>query len=452
MRSPSWVVVGVFAAALCSAACVSPTVRSSAPLVFTMEQVRDARAEFAERLKLNDDVQVVQHELDRLMRAYTSREPDRLFLDQMLLNDQGYFGSASTRYLHAALQVATLEKTAPAAPKHPAEFAAAWPAQSPVNDSPTDFLDRANEYYLAYFFKMLRPGQDARLSAPPSTEPTPPIPTRPRLLMLMFDVSVTPGTEADVMAGVRWTVWGGSKGDLPPYDDPDLWGNDHQAMVPSAWHRSAHRIREFRTRLAESGNPAECQILRAHPRRMYDFVRQDFRERNSAYVAAEPAAAATPAGPAARAGSDTDRLQRLPLRVTKVGGFVDSATNTFGWDFYPSNARRDPWRGLVAESMNFFFGQPANVPKYYLEGGARECVVYLMVPSDWKWIVLQRRSFRATVAVDAFGAVVWDPEGIDERSASIPPGARAFQDLDFVRLPPVSRGEFGPVSDSANSR
>jgi hypothetical protein len=248
----------------------------------------------------------------------------------------------------------------------------------PTSDSPFDTLDRVTDFYTAYLLKSLRVSGDARTSSPeglvkyillalqsrgdssffdqlqkdvtaiqssqqcyvPTTCPDSP---QNRLILLLFQSHVWPGSEANMMTGVRIHI------------DSDPTSSD----------------------------PDPIKIIALHPSKSYDLDSGSFDQSEQTALSIA-AAGSGKAGPATVQGSvgfggaeaDEERLNYLS-RVSKEGSYADAATHTYGFDFYPSNVvvrRRNPIEA-------FFTGRPFKA-EGYLEPGAHDCAFLAVFPPD----------------------------------------------------------------------
>lgn len=234
-----------------------------------------------------------------------------------------------------------------------------------VADSPFDRMDRANDFYNAYLLKSLRSFGDSRAIQPylDGMEANDiekklfdefdvvdiEAPNPPRLLLVAFQVHVHPGTRPNYMAGLRLMVTGGKR---------------------------------------EGGGticPNEVKIMQLHPTRAYDIDDQLFLERiNTALGASLSGSLAQNTASAALEWEERKKSEvrrNFLSRISKIASFSDAGRNEFGWDFYPSNLtveRKGPGQslnGLVNGSSKSKY-----VVNAYLEGGARDCSAYMLVP------------------------------------------------------------------------
>jgi len=87
-----------------------------------------------------------------------------------------------------------------------------------------------------------------------------------------------------------------------------------------------------------------------------------------------------------RAEELRERRQFLS-RLTRTASFADAANHEFGWNFYPTNLTTVR-RSILNQLGNFVTFQsrsPIQV-NATLEGGARDCAAWLIVPTQLEWI------------------------------------------------------------------
>jgi len=234
-----------------------------------------------------------------------------------------------------------------------------------VADSPFDRMDRANDFYNAYLLKSLRSFGDSRAIQPylDGMEANDiekklfdefdvvdiEAPNPPRLLLVAFQVHVHPGTRPNYMVGLRLKVTGGKR--------------EGGATIC----------------------PNDVKIMQLHPTRAYDIDDQLFLERINTALGAS-LSGSLPQNTASAALEWEERKKsevrrNFLSRISKIASFSDAGRNEFGWDFYPSNLtveRKGPGQslnGLVNGSSKSKY-----VVNAYLEGGARDCSAYMLVP------------------------------------------------------------------------
>lgn len=217
-----------------------------------------------------------------------------------------------------------------------------------------------------------------------------------RLVLLTFQVHVDPGTKPNMMTGVRLRVVATSC--VKDRAQSERW-HDRDGSVP-------------------------VDVLRLHPTRSYDIESQGFAELASRLVSlgidAAPANAPAASASARRERAEEYRERRRFLsRLTKVASYADATTGEFGWNFYPTNlttVRRSPMAVLV-DFLTFQTRSAVQVDAF-LEGGARDCAVWLLVPRSVKWIELEVEHVVASV----------DPAASDrrERRYSVASDAKAL--------------------------
>lgn len=252
-------------------------------------------------------------------------------------------------------------------------------------DSPFDQLDRVTDFYTAYLIKYMRrefpanvggygrtpslsalgmAAAEADACADKSNEERIP----DRLIMLVLQAHVHPGAAEDYMAGLRMRIC-----------EAQFWKNSGPISDPTELANMIH-------------------ILRVHPTRPYDLDDTAFAEsiRDSIRLAGEVTAPLQGGRGDASASRDQEALSELRRnfisRISKQASFVDAGDSTLGWNFYPSNLEvinRDWLSGAVQTLL----GRPGGKTIHaYLEGGARDCAVYLLVPHGLKSITFQTAS------------------------------------------------------------
>jgi hypothetical protein len=193
-----------------------------------------------------------------------------------------------------------------------------------------------------------------------------------RLIMLLLQAHVGPGTQANMMVGVRARIVGFTRS--------------------GQWN-------------AVSGGAANLPIsvVRVHPTRNYDIEDQVFAEQLSEQAALSAAGKLTSqveAGLARDLASEAAERRRFLSRIPKMCSFVDAANAEFGWDFFPSNlvvSKRSVLEragGLVASQLATAYKVDA-----YLEGGARDCAVFLVLPTDVESLTLEVEHVTASLEI-----------------------------------------------------
>ncbi|MCA9295736.1 MAG: hypothetical protein KC983_04450 [Phycisphaerales bacterium] len=168
-----------------------------------------------------------------------------------------------------------------------------------------------------------------------------------RLVLIMFQVHVEPGNIADQVAGL------------------------------------------------ELGAEDDCSIIFVHPGRTYDL-----NEGSSLDVASETIAAALAGsfGQFGEAAVDVESRKqqearrRYLSRINRMASFADASgtTSSFGWYFYPSNVQ------LEAAA---FGGWNA---KGYIEAGARDCAVWMLVDRKRKALKLTIKTRTGSIKDDVY--------------------------------------------------
>jgi hypothetical protein len=261
-------------------------------------------------------------------------------------------------------------------------------AKAAASDSPFDRLDRVADFYAAYVVKSLRVRGDSRsidpvtlkdaiLNSVPNTVtgqaikqelekrikklegrtfPTPSGLDPDRLLLVIFQTHVDPGTRPDFMTGVRIQITGGA-----------LRGGKTDPAYADA-----------------------VKVIRVHPTRFYDVDTVDFGESTRQELALSGAfnGVLPQAGTNIDAKIQNDKLlesdqrRKFLSRINKVGSFSDAATHTIGFNFYPNNVVVEA-TPLFSRIMGFLFFTPRDYEtRSYLEGGARDCAALVVVPRN----------------------------------------------------------------------
>ena len=225
-------------------------------------------------------------------------------------------------------------------------------------DSPFDALDRATDFYTAYIVKILKLYGDSRTRITEHVDTTGAADTD-RLILLLFQAHVDPGVRSNYMTKVRVRVRGTRMVD--------------GTVLPRRWGM-------------EADSPDLVKVARIHPTRSYDLDQASFGESLvqslalTASVDAQGAGYDAAVNAARQAFLETEERRKFLSRISKNVSYADAAAHEFGWNFYPSNleVRR-------RSEMSKFFGMLAGTPREYdlvarLDGGARDCAVYLVVP------------------------------------------------------------------------
>jgi hypothetical protein len=336
--------------------------------------------------------------------------------------------------------------------------AAATATSAPVIDSPFDQLDRAADLYAEYLVKILQLQGDSRMLDPvslaqlvdnaenltaaraaylmkkvpttrpttaPATLPVSPSPeknsdNRPsRLLLLVFQTHIDPGTEPDRMVGVRVKITRAA------------WENDDQAPSMNS---------------AEDKNTyADCvKLLRIRPTRSYD-ISANTTDDSLAKALTLSGQANVPFKIGTFGGSvQNDFTQAVEARqkylshISKNTSYADATTHTFGWNFYPSNLKLSR-PNLLEGLADFLCGEPKDfVVHAYLEGGARDCEAVILVPQKLRGFTCQVSSIWANI----------DPVAGDRSEHVFPTGkpADAPPDTFTVEFPPYVPAETAAAS------
>ena len=246
-------------------------------------------------------------------------------------------------------------------------------------DSAFDVLDRATDWYTAYIIKHLRRVPDSRSIRVAEEDLDADIKDGDRrLLWLVLQAQVHPGSRPDHMTGVRVKILRAE-------------ALDCTGEVAKTYPASA------------------VQVTRLHPTRSYDVEESAFSESLASYLQLRAAAKAAISGvkvdakAAADLAQQSEARRRFLTRVNKSVSFADADEHTFGWNFYPSNLTisQRPWFVRL-------LGQPKYRVDAHLEGGARDCLVALVVPADVNRVVC--RSYSVSAAIDRDDLANNDPE------------------------------------------
>lgn len=131
--------------------------------------------------------------------------------------------------------------------------------------------------------------------------------------------------------------------------------------------------------------PSDVRTIRLHPTRNYDREDAAFAELISEQLMLDVAgrmSSEVEAGLARQMASEAAEKRRFLSRIPKLASWADAGTNTFGWDFYPSNPtiRR---RGPLKRSAGIVYGPAGRQYEIvaHLDPGARDCAAYLIVPA-----------------------------------------------------------------------
>jgi len=167
-----------------------------------------------------------------------------------------------------------------------------------------------------------------------------------------------------------------------------------------------------------------CQVLFAHPGRTYDL--SDTRTLDVATQALSIAAAvsdgARASGSLGIEASERDEARRRYLsRINRTASFVEASDDgtTFGWHFSPSNVqvKRDFWGNWKAQG--------------FIESGARDCAVWLLVPQDANELKLSVSTSYGSI----HGGAYHTDENVSTLTVSLPDYHEAEHAI-VVSLPP----------------
>jgi hypothetical protein len=331
------------------------------------------------------------------------------------------------------------------------QAAAAAATSAPVIDSPFDQLDRAADLYAEYLVKLLQLQGDSRMldanqltqlvntsedltsrraaylmKQVPTTQPLHPpttIPSSPvvadddrpsRLLLLVFQTHIDPGTEPDRMVGVRVKITRAE------------WEKDYK-VPPMADGADKNTYADY------------VKLLRIRPTRSYDIKASTTDDALAKALSLSGQANVPFKIGTFGASAQSDFTQQVEARqkylahISKNTSYSDATTHTFGWNFYPSNLRLS--RPNLAESLvDFFIADPKDfVVHAYLEGGARDCEAVILVPKHLKSFTCQVSSVWANI----------DPYAWDRSEQTFPTGKRANEapETFTVEFPPYVEAE-----------
>jgi hypothetical protein len=192
---------------------------------------------------------------------------------------------------------------------------------------------------------------------------------------------------------------------------------------------------------ANGNNP--IKVVRLHPTRNYDLEDQLYAESLSEQLSLSVAGqfgSSVSGKIAGQQAMESAERRKFLSRIPKVCSYADAANAEFGWNFYPSNLvlhERPPADRLLGIVF------PDNALPYkidaYLEGGARDCAVYLVVPTDLASFTLQ---------VDHVVADI-DPTS-ETRFVSTPSGGRAVAGTSAPSTFKVTLPDFDRLEWSAS--
>jgi hypothetical protein len=239
---------------------------------------------------------------------------------------------------------------------------------APVSDSPFDSLDRVSDFYASFLLKFLRQEGSSLINDPDAlviylknqtqweidhsgitneymtNNPYAKKPTKIpayRVIYLYFQVSVKAGTKANYMTGLR-------------------------------------------VRLSDSDRSNGVKILRVLPSRDYDLDSVAYGDSQNYTTSLGGGGNVGSTSATVKGNKDSsvegEERQRFMNRVGKMSGFVDGASGVFGWDFYPSNQHVRRLHLLKILWNLLAFAPRLYETDSYLDGGGRDCLVYLLVP------------------------------------------------------------------------
>jgi hypothetical protein len=186
-----------------------------------------------------------------------------------------------------------------------------------------------------------------------------------RLILLTFQTHVHPGSEPNTMTGVRIRVVGVHRNGGTVDRDEQLTADD-------------------------------VRVIRLHPTRSYDVESQAFLEIANRIAEIALSGGAAVGGASASGSVDASRREEVRerrqflSRITKTASWADAANHEFGWNFYPTNLS-SAQRSLLSRLGDVVTLQSRSSVEVqaFLEGGARDCAAWLIVPTDVRSIELE---------------------------------------------------------------
>lgn len=224
-------------------------------------------------------------------------------------------------------------------PELRADLSNAQAAVADLEHRVADLTQRAEE------FKNAVTRTQVELDAIQSAAEWPKDQVKDRLLFVAFPISVTPGTIANHMCGVRIRIVEGAEA---------------------------------------------VRVISLVPQRTYDLQSEVSIDLTQRIV--DLALTAAFGGPGksgdvsvkSRDERRTERRRNFLSRMSKQGAVVDSANAEFGWNFFPTNLQVNDVSALDW-LKNTFTGRPNDFTiNGYVDGGVYNCGAYIVVPSDLK--------------------------------------------------------------------
>lgn len=418
--SASWILL---------AGCESPRASVSSPLVYTSTVWKTAEAELPEKATFSEG-----------LRRYfgmtqADYEKERLRIDAMLDNTQrqsAFFEQIQTMTelrLAANLFNQTAPTTLPSALPSSNDRAksielirdlfekarARTAAAGVLADSPFDQLDRVSDFYGAFLLKYLR------MKFPVINGTSDAL-----LLATASDSSGRPGTVTGVLSHSGLSAGNSSR--RPAQDQPvpecDGTVDRHILLYLQAHVSPGNQTNEMvelkiepisakagSTKIEGEDFEGIIRIVRLHPTRFYDMDNVAFGQsmEEAASIAAQITAPIDPTTGLSMEVKRTVNKQReirreFLTRVQKQSSYVDAGGKSFGWRFYPSNLsiQESSFIGLLLKLIFPLDGDPDFKIVSTLEGGGRDCAVYLTVPRNLKQITFQSSSRHASI-FEGFG-------------------------------------------------
>jgi hypothetical protein len=306
--------------------------------------------------------------------------------------------------------------------------ASAGATTTPIVDSPFDLLDRASDLYAAYLIKILQLQGDSRIIDPKALVDSindaemagykafnashAALGMLPPTSLNSAGGSVTPSSNASTTAMNTSTGRVNTSTANSAYSTPDRLlllvfqshidpGTDPDRMVGVRVHLQG----------PQGSTGSMVRVLRVRPTRSYDVSvnTTDDSIAKALSVSGQVSAPLKIGNLGGNAKSDfaqsVEARQRYLSHISKSTSYADATTQTFGWNFYPSNLKLS--RPNLGESLlGFFGGEPKDfVVHAYLEGGARDCEAVVLVPHELKTITCEVWSVWANIDPEA---APWD--------------------------------------------
>lgn len=289
------------------------------------------------------------------------------------------------------------------------------PTAPPPGDSPFDRLNRVSDFYIALLIKHLQASH-----TPWSTKTQQPVgPTSYSTfasdrfhdaasdhvkLMMCMQTHLDPGTRQSYSAGVLVQVLAVLDDDAKPIIVRPLHAEANQAKADADTLKGVATLERL--------SRQSVQILHVHPTSTYDLDETNYAQ--TLETAMRLSADITAPNVGANAQKDTQTRSRLAReflsRVAKQASYVSANEKIFGWNFYPSNLQIRK-RGLFQLAMSSLVGDSESYDvDSTLEGGARDCAVFISVPTNARYLKLAIGYRYATLS----GSQVFQPQFIGD--------------------------------------